>query len=251
MSVHAVLATSGVVVVATVDTLLVLRVLRAYRVTHRTPHLVVAAGIVASFCAVVGASLVFAAEGAPELRGGWLFSLARALAFVGAALAYGLVGLFAATAYGRSRAARPLAAAMLVGLVVVAGAALALHPKEVATPATTRWAFRGPFLALSLAGSLGGWVRARVVSRTYEAARRTGRVVDAVVLGRMRTMATGFLCMVIGQAAFVGYAPYGAFDTPLGLASTAVILLGALGFTLACVATWATPAWLRAKWEAA
>ena len=34
----------------------------------------------------------------------------------------------------------------------------------------------------------------------------------------------------------------------IGLGCVAAIMLGALGFVLACVATWATPAWLRVRW---
>ena len=74
--------------------------------------------------------------------------------------------------------------------------------------------------------------------------------VDAVALGRMRTMALGFLAMAAGQAPLLGFAPGGRFDDPVGLSCVALIMLGALGFVLACVATWATPAWLRARWTA-
>jgi hypothetical protein len=56
--------------------------------------------------------------------------------------------------------------------------------------------------------------------------------------------------MAAGQTPLAFFAPGGRFDTPLGLVGVGIIMLGALGFVLACVATWATPKWLRARWEA-
>lgn len=250
MNLYASIAALGALVIGVVDTLLVVRVLRAWRRTRKRPHLLIALGVVASYAAAVGACLVLAAEGSPALHVGAAWWLARGLSFVGAGLAYGLVGLFAADAFGTTRAARLVAAATLGALVVLGAVGVATHETSVATPATTAWWFRVPFVALALGGSLFGALRARKLATAYTAARRAGRAVDGVGLGRMRTMALGFLTMAVGQVPLLGFAPGGRFDDPAGLACVAVIMLGALGFVLACVATWATPAWLRRRWAA-
>lgn len=250
MSPEASIAALGSLVIGVVDTLLVVRVLRAWRRTRKRPHLLIALGVAASYAAALGACLVLAAQGSPELRAGGAWWLARGLAFVGAGLAYGLVGLFAADAFGSTRTARVIAATTLVALVVLAAIGVATHDASVATPATTAWWFRVPFVTLALGGSLFGAVRAISLSRAYTTARRAGRPVDAVALGRMRTMAAGFLTMALGQLPLLCFAPGGRFDDPAGLVCVAAIMLGALGFVLACVATWATPGWLRARWTA-
>lgn len=250
MSVEAVLALLGVVVIGTVDGLLVARVLRAWRKTHKRPHLVIAAGIVASFVAVVGVALVLAARGAPALATGVPWLVARSCAFVGAGLAFGLVALFAASAFGRSGLERGLAASILVALVSLGAVGVTTYDASIATPATTGWTFRLVFVGLALFGSIGGAVRATRLTNVYGVAARAGRTVDRVALGRMETMARGFVAMAIGEAPLLGFEPAGRFDTPLGLVCVATILLGAFGFVLACVATWATPGWLRARWQA-
>ena len=74
---------------------------------------------------------------------------------------------------------------------------------------------------------------------------------DPVALGRMHVMAQGFVAMAIGQLALIGFAHEGRFDSITGLVMVSLVMLGGLGFALSCVATWATPAWLRTRWEAA
>lgn len=249
MALEVVLAIAGMIVVALVDTLLVTRVVRAYRKVRRAPHLAIAAGVAASYVAVLGVSIVFAATGEPELAGTVLFEAARWLSFVGAALAYGLVGVFAALAFGGSRAATALSWLALAGLVTIAALAAHSQPTEVSTPATMDWALRVPFIALSLGGSLFGAVTASLLARAYATAARAGRSVDPAALGRMRIMSAGFFAMAVSQLAIGGFTPRGSFVTPLGLCLVTVILLGALLFTLGCIATWATPELLRARWK--
>ncbi len=247
MATAALLAVIGIVVVAITDTLLALRVLRAYRASRRSAHLVIVLGITASFVAVVGIALVLAIHSEPTLTGTTLHTVARWLSFTGAGLAYGFVGVFASLAFGE-RVARGIAVLGLVGLLGIGGHA-AETDASVATPATMDWALRVPFVAIAIAGSLYGAVSARRLARLYEKARAAGRDVDRVALARMRTMGGGFFAMSASQLALAGFAPHGAFDTPLGFSLVGVILLGALVFVLACVATWSTPAWLRARWE--
>lgn len=251
MAAHSVLAVAGVAVVGLVDGVLIARVLRAYRSSRRRPHLVIAAGVAASFLAVIGCSIVLAAQGTPGLRDGAWWPLARALCFVGAGLAYGLVGLFATSAFGRSRWAEAGGVSAIAALVGLAIAGLRTHGPEVATPATLAWELRVPFVGIAVAGSSFGAARAASLARAYSSARRRGRQVDPVALGRMRLMARGFLAMAGGQLPILVFEPRGRFDDALGLTCVGAILLGALGFTLACVGTWATPQWLRARWEAA
>jgi hypothetical protein len=74
--------------------------------------------------------------------------------------------------------------------------------------------------------------------------------VDPVALGRMHAMSGGFFCMAASQAALLGFGYRAGFDSVVGLFLVGLVMLGALGFSLACVATWATPAWVRARWEA-
>lgn len=247
MATEAVLAILGVVIVAITDTMLALRVLRAYRKSRRPAHLVIVLGIAASFVAVLGIALVFASHGEASLVDTRLFEAARWLAFLGAALAYGFVGVFASLAFGE-RGARSLAGLGLAGLVAIGALALT-SDASLATPATMDWTARVPFLALALAGSSYGGVSSLRLAHLYTRARANGRDVDRVALARMRTMGVGFFAMATSQLALVGFAPRGAYDTPLGFTLVAVILLGALVFVMACVATWATPPWLRARWE--
>lgn len=248
MSTQALLATAGVLVVGTVDTLLALRVLRAYRKARRTPHLWIAVGIGCSFAAVVGATIVFAAEGMPELRSTSAWVTARWLGFLGAAASYGMVGVFAASAFGRSRAVGRAAWSALALLVGLAAWGVVHEPPEAGTVATTTWTFRAPFVVLSLSGSCFGCIEALSLARAYGRAGRAGRWVDRMALGRMRMMGRGFASMALGQLALLGFAPGGRFDTPVGYACVTALMLGALGFVLACVGTWATPAFLRTRW---
>lgn len=251
MPIEVVLAAAGVVVVGVTDTLLALRVLRAYRKARRVPHLVIVYGIASSFFAVLGASIVFAAEGSPVLAEGLAWDIARITGFGGAALAYGLVGVFATSALARSAAMKRASYAVLAALASVAAVAALASPREIGTIATTAWGMRLPFVALALLGSGYGFLESRSLVAAYERARAAGRAVDRVALARMRTMGHGFAAMAAGQAPLLGFAPGGRFDTPLGYACVATLLLGALGFVLACVVTWATPAFVRARWEAA
>lgn len=246
MATEAALAVAAVLVVALTDTLLALRVLRAYRKSGRAAHLAIVAGISASFFAVVGISLVLAALGEPELAGTGLFVVARWLSFEGAAASYGLVGVFAALAFGE----RPQrVGAVLAAIALLALAATGVETEPLApTLATTRWALRVPFVLLAVAGSGYGAFAARRLARLYATARAAGRDVDRVALARMRLIGRGFAAMTASQLALLGFTPGDSFDTPSGLAMVAVILLGALVFVLACVATWATPAWMRARW---
>ena len=251
MTPEAAVATTGAVVIGVVDALIVARVLRAYGRSRRRPHLVIAAGIAASYVAVIGACLVLGAHGDPGLASGSWWTVARSAGLLGPALAYGLVGVFAAEAFARRQVTKRLSFVVLLALVAVAAAALVLEAPAVATPATMRWSLRVPFVALSLAGSLGGGLRALRLTRAYRAARSSGRPVDPVALGRMHVMAQGFVAMAIGQLALIGFAHEGRFASITGLVMVSLVMLGGLGFALSCVATWATPAWLRTRWEAA
>lgn len=250
MPVEALLGAAGVVVVGVTDVLLARRVMRAYRRARRPPHLVIVAGIASSFFAVLGATIVFAAQGIPGLEATAAWDVARWTGFVGAAAAYGLVGVFAASAFSISKTLTRASWAVLAALVLLAALGVVVSPREIGTIATTPWLVRVPFVALALAGSGYGWVDARSLVRAYDEARAAGRNVDRVALGRMRTMGHGFAAMALGQAPMLLFPPGGRFDTPLGYAAVTLLMLGALGFVLACVAVWATPDFVRDRWRA-
>lgn len=251
MSLHLVLGVLGVAVVLVVDAWLVSRFLGAYRKSRRGAHLHLAAGIVASFCAVCGATVLFVALGDPRVEGGPLWAPARWAGFVGSAASYGAVTTFVAAAFRpRSMVARAASLALAAGGVAVAITAVLVEPAHVATPATAGWGLRIPFVLLALAGPAWGALEARALHADYRAAQRSGREVNEVALARMRVFGWGCAAMAAGELGVLGFAPGGAIDTPLGVACGALIMLGALAFSLACMAGWATPAWLRRRWEA-
>lgn len=248
MVAEVIVALAGAVVIGVVDALFIRRVAQAYVRTRKRPHLLVALGIAASYVAVLGSCAVLAAQAVPALAGGAPLAIGRGATALGAAAAYGLVGVFAADTFGGPRAFR----VALAGLAALGGLGLvALATEDVATPVTWRWELRVPFVAISLAGSAGGARAAGALACSYGRAKAAGRHVAGTALGRMRAMCAGFAAMAMSQAAILGFEPRGDFLHPVGIALIALVMLGALGFALACVATWATPEWLRRHWEAA
>lgn len=232
------------------DAYMLTRVARAYRRTRRRAHLVLCAGIVSSYVTGVAGSAVFAVSGDAARLPPGLAAWARALLFLGAGASFGLLGLFFASAFfPRSRVAIAVGWGVVVAQLSLFGAAWLLEPSSVVTPATATLWLRAPFVAL-VAATLGFTAhKALGLEAALRRALARGRALDRVALGRMRLIGRAAAITGVGQLGLLGFPTHGAFDDARGYALIAVVMGTAIACVVACVATWATPEWLRRRWE--
>lgn len=232
------------------DTWMLSRVMRVHRRTRRRAHLVLAAGIVTSFLTGVAGSALFAVAGDAKRLPPAVAAASRATLFVGAGASFGLLALFFATAFfPRSRAALAAGWGVLAAQLGLFTSALALEPSSVPTPATATLWLRGPFVAL-VAGTLAVTAREALgLQAALRRARARGRDIDRVALGRMRLIGRTAAVTGAGQLALLGFPTHGTFDDARGYALIAIAMTTALALVVACVATWATPEWLKRRWE--
>lgn len=232
------------------DAYMFARVVRAYRRTRRRAHLVLAAGIVTSYVTGVAGSALFAVAGDTTKLSPAIAAWSRAVLFLGAGASFGLLGLFFASAFfPRSRPAIAVGWGVVAAQLALFTAALVIEPASVPTPATATLWLRVPYVALAVGTLIFTAREALGLESSLRRAITRGRALDKVALGRMRLIGRASAITGAGQLALLGFPTHGTFDDARGYSLIGVVMGTAVSCVVACFATWATPEWLKRRWE--
>jgi len=233
------------------DVALIRRMIVAFRRAHRSAHLFIIVGTAMSFVLGLAGATLVVLEPNPSATQHGLWTVLRATLTLATGVSIACVALFGAAAFReRDARAQRLAWAFALTLVGLTAAGLVLEPVDVPSPATWSYALRLPLVALNV--SAFGWV-AFTALRTHAAlaeARALGRATNPLVLRRMQVLGRGSALAALGQASLLLPGVHSRIDgDAAGWTAIFASLLGALAFVAAIFLTWATPDWVRERWQ--
>lgn len=250
MSWRLLLAIVCVPTVLAFDVLLIRRMITAFQRARRSAHLYIIAGTTMSFVlGLAGTALVVL--DVEQGGGGGAWTALRATLTLATGVSIACVALFGAAAFreGAPRA-QQLARAFSCAVVGLTALGLVLEPSEVPSPATWSYGLRLPLVVMN--ASAFGWVAYRAL-RTHaslEEARALGRDANPLVLRRMQILGRGSALAALGQVTLLLPGVHSRIDVGVaGWTAMSASLLGALAFVAAIFLTWATPDWVRERWQ--
>lgn len=233
------------------DVLLIRRMLTAWRRAHRQAHLFIIAGTAMSFVLGLAGTALVVLEVDQGGADAVLWAATRGTLTLATGVSIACVALFGAAAFReRSLPAQRFAwgfSSVVVGLTAFG---MLSEPVDVPSPATWSYGLRLPLVMLNV--SAFGWV-AHAALRTHASlaeARRLGRDTNPLVLRRMQVLGRGSALAAVGQLSLLLPAVHSRIDVGvLGWTAMSASLLGALAFVMAIFLTWATPEWVRERWQ--
>ena len=251
MSWRLLLAVVCVPTVLVFDVLLIRRMLAAWRRAHRRAHLYIIAGTAMSFVLGLAGTALVVLELDQSGTDRALWTVTRGTLTLATGVSIACVALFGAAAF-RERQAHAQRFAWVFSFLVVGLTAVGmlLEPIDVPSPATWSYALRLPLVVLNV--SAFGWV-ARAALGTHASlaeAQRLGRDTNPLVLRRMQVLGRGAALAALGQLSLLLPAAHSRIDVGVaGWTAMSASLLGALAFVTAIFLTWATPDWVRERWQ--